>query len=173
MPLLSIPMGISVNFEILRHAHLNYLVSWSKVIDLGTPCNLTTSRKKRLATWTTSDVFLQATKWAILENLSTITVIESTPCWVLGSPNMKSMDTSSQGCYSIGSGIYKPVFWVCPLDTWHTGHCCTKLPTSFFSCGQKYRSSTKLIVLSLPRCPPNPPPCNSWITCSLKELLGM
>jgi hypothetical protein len=38
------------------------LVSRSEVIDFGTPCNLTTSRrkkKKRLATWTASNVFLQ------------------------------------------------------------------------------------------------------------------
>ncbi|XP_042988601.1 serine/threonine-protein kinase/endoribonuclease IRE1a-like [Carya illinoinensis] len=53
-------------------------------------------------------IFLQATKFAILENLSTTTKIESEALWVWGKPNTESMLTSSQGASEIGKGVYKP-----------------------------------------------------------------
>lgn len=72
-----------------------------------------------------------------------------------------------------GSEKYRPVFWDWPLATWHTGHFRTSFPTSLFSWGQYYLSSTSARVLSLPTCPPNPPPWRSLIIFSLKELFGI
>ena len=69
---------------------LKNFTSWSKVMDFGTPCNLTIPWKKRLAVFTASEVFLQVKKWAILVYLSTTTKTESNHLWVLGKPSIKS-----------------------------------------------------------------------------------
>jgi len=84
-------------------------------MDLGIPCRRTTSLKNKFATCTTSAVSLQAIKCAILEYLSTTMKTKSNPRWVCGRPKIKSMERSSQGAVGIGKGIYKPVFWDCPL----------------------------------------------------------
>ena len=109
---------------------LRNLISLSKVIDLGTLYNLTISQKKRLAMYTASDVFLQAKKCAILLYLSTTTKTESKPFWVFGSPKTKSMVRFSQMILGMGSGVYNPVFWLCPLHVWQIEHMPTKLVTS-------------------------------------------
>jgi hypothetical protein len=46
-------------------------------------------------------------KCAILENLSTTTNTLSCPLLVLGNPNTKSIDISSQGALGTGRGKYK------------------------------------------------------------------
>lgn len=96
-------------------------VSLSEVILLGTPCIRTTSLKNKFATRFVSKVFLQAMKWAIFENLSTTTNMESQPFWILGSPLIKSMDTSTHGFSSVGKGIYNPVFCVVLLSPFPVG----------------------------------------------------
>lgn len=74
------------------------------------------------AMWIALEVFLQGITWAILENRSTTTKIESLPSPVLGKPCTKSMLISVQGATGTGKGVYSPVFCVCPFDSWHTLH---------------------------------------------------
>ena len=57
-----------------------------------------------------SAVFLQTMKWDILENRSTTTNTESTPRWVRGKPNTKSIDNSCQMSLGMGKGVYKTMF---------------------------------------------------------------
>lgn len=65
-----------------------------------------------------SNVFLHATKYAILEKRSTTTMMESTPRLVLGKPKMKFKLKSSQMLRGMGKGVYTPVFCLLPLFTW-------------------------------------------------------
>jgi hypothetical protein len=72
---------------------------------LGRPYNLTISSKTRLATLEALEVLEHRMKWAILENLSTTTKIESCFLRVQGRPRTKSMLISSQGQFGIGKGV--------------------------------------------------------------------
>jgi hypothetical protein len=54
-----------------------------------------TSLKNRSAIFVASSVLWQAMKYVILENLSTITNIESLPFLDLGRPKIKSIETST------------------------------------------------------------------------------
>ena len=84
------PKFIHIFFrKVLQKCPTN-LVSLFETI-LGNPCNLTNPLKNIFATWVTSLVLKRGIKWAIFENLSTITKIESWPLWVLGSPTKKSI----------------------------------------------------------------------------------
>ena len=89
-------------------------------MDLGTPWKRTTSLKNKAAIWDTSIEFLHGIKWAIFENRSTTTKMQSKPCYVLGTPRTKSIEISSQGSLGTGKGRYKPAFWAPPLAFWHT-----------------------------------------------------
>jgi len=95
---------------------LRNLESLSLTMLLGNPWSFTTSLKKKFATWLASWNFLQGIKWAILENLSTTTNMESLPLLVLGSPKTKSIDKSIHGESGIGKGVSKP-WGILPL-TW-------------------------------------------------------
>ena len=99
----------------VRQNWLRNLTSLSKVMDLGTPCSLIISQKKRLAMFIVSQVFLQARKCAILLYMSTTTKIESKPLCVFGSPNTNSIVRSSHMVLGMGSGMYSPICWLCPL----------------------------------------------------------
>lgn len=98
---------------------LSYFESLFEVMDIGTPCNRTTSLKNNLLMYEASKVILNAIKCAILENRSTTTNMESTPRRVLGSPNTKSIAMSSQIDLGMGNAMYNPVFSECPLAIWH------------------------------------------------------
>jgi hypothetical protein len=65
-----------------------------------------TSLKNRSAIFIASSVLWQAMKYAILENLSTTTNIESLPFLDLGRPKMKSIKISTQGSLGTGKGVY-------------------------------------------------------------------
>jgi hypothetical protein len=56
-----------------------------------------TSLKNKLAIFVASSVLWQAMKGVILENLSTITNIESLPFLDLDKPKIKSIEISTQG----------------------------------------------------------------------------
>ena len=58
--------------------------------------------------WVASSVLWQDMKYAILENLSTTTKIESLPFVDLGKPKIKSIEISTQGALGIGKGVYNP-----------------------------------------------------------------
>ena len=53
-------------------------------------------------------------KCAILLNLSTTTKILSLPFLILGKPNIKSIEMSTQGSVGTGKGVYNP--WGIDLD---------------------------------------------------------
>ena len=81
------------------------LVSLSLIMVLGTPCSLMISLRYGLAIWDASSALWDATKWAILVNLSTTTMTESLLLCILGEAIIKSMLTSSQGLNRIGRGV--------------------------------------------------------------------
>jgi len=54
-------------------------------------------------------VLWQGIKHVILENLSTIIKIESLPCFDLGKPKIKYMETSTQGSLVIEEWVYNPL----------------------------------------------------------------
>jgi hypothetical protein len=47
-------------------------------------------------------------KYAIFENLSTTTKMESLPHFDLGKPKTKSIEMSTYGSFGTGKGAYKP-----------------------------------------------------------------
>ena len=102
-------------FHSVHHNWLRNLISLSEVMDLGTSCSLTISRKKRLAMFTASEIFLQARKCSILLYVSATTKTELKPLCVFGSPNTKSIMRSSHMVLGMRSGVYSPVFWLCRL----------------------------------------------------------
>ena len=75
---------------------------------LGTSCSRMTSLKNRSTIFVASLVLWKAMKCAILENLSTITNIESLPFLDLGRPKIKSIETSTQGLLGTSKGVYNP-----------------------------------------------------------------
>ena len=85
------------------------------MMDIGRPCNLTTSLKNRPTIWEASCVVLQGIKCAIFENLSITTKMLSCPNLVLGNPKTKYILIESQGLHGIGKGVYNPRLEVCPL----------------------------------------------------------
>jgi len=52
--------------------------------------------------------FLQATRMAIFENLSTTTYTQSYPHFLDGKPDMKSIEIDCQGLSGMGRGVYSP-----------------------------------------------------------------
>lgn len=82
------------------------------MIESGTPWSRTTSLTYNLAKTSEESVVFIGTQWADLVNLSTITQIESFPLWVLGNPDMKSMEMWSHFHPGIGR------CWSLPLGLW-------------------------------------------------------
>ena len=149
------------------------LVSLSDTIVLGRPCRQTISSKKRVATFFAFVVLEYGIKCAILENLCTTTKIKSTFCVVFGKPRKKSILKSYQGSCRTGSGWYNPVFFFWLFASWHALHSSQILATSsIFRRGQNKWSSTIATVSSCPKCPLQPPPCNSHGTCSRMDVDG-
>ena len=142
------------------------------MIVLGNPCEQTTLSKNNLAIRDASNVFEHGMKWAIFENWSTTTKIESCFLWVLGRPRTKSMLKSCHGRLGTGSGVYRPVFCLTCFAKAQVRHCPTILATSLFRLGQKNWSSTNLVVLWTPKCPARPLACNSQIKKSRREVWG-
>lgn len=118
------------------------LTSRFEVMDWGTQCKRTTSWKNNRATWEASEVFRQGRKCVIFENLSTTMNTESTPHWVRGSPNTKSIDKSSQMLLATGRGIYRGQYSESAL--WIPDKC----STSSQNC--QYLASTKARNIVLP-----------------------
>ena len=104
------------------------MLSLSDIIVFGTPCNFTISVKYNLAMCLASSTLVQAMKWAILENLSTTTMIESFPRCVLGKAMKKSMVKCSQGLLATGKGMYSPL-WKVILALIQASHLRMYLPT--------------------------------------------
>src|ERR1044071_9268553 len=100
------------------------------------PCSRTISLKNKLATLKASSVLWQTIKWAIFENRSTTTKIESLPFLVLDNPTIKFMLRSVHGELGIGKGVYKPCGLTLDLALRHSKHFLTKLSTSLSMCGQ-------------------------------------
>ena len=115
---------------------LTYMVSQSKIILLGNPCNFTIPLKNKLATWVASLILKQGIKWAIFKNISTTTKIESWPLWVLGIPKTKSILITFHGQPSMGNSLYNRAFYIPPLAYWHILHFSINLLTSTFMPGQ-------------------------------------
>lgn len=136
------------------------------MIGSGIPWILTTSLKNKLATWLASWVHLHGKKWALFENLSTTTKIESIPFEFL-----VDQLWSPYRCLPKGQRI--PMLWAAPFKFWHTWYLCTYLVTSFFNWDQKYLDFACTMVLSLPKCPLSSLLCTSWISLDLIGLLGM
>jgi len=72
------------------------------MMDFETPYNLIISLNYSLAILIVFVVFLQGIKCVIFEYLSTTT-------------KTKSIEISSQICSGIGKGMYKPMFYDCPI----------------------------------------------------------
>jgi hypothetical protein len=85
------------------------------MMDFETPYNLIISLKYSLAILIVFIVFLQGIKCVIFEYLSTIRKTKSIPHQVHERSNTKSIEISSQICSGIGKGMYKPMFYDCPL----------------------------------------------------------
>lgn len=73
---------------------------------LATCATLLTHQKKSCATITALDVFEKELKWAIFENQSTTTSMESCCLLVLESPSTKSILISFHGAWGTGNGVY-------------------------------------------------------------------
>ena len=104
------PKSVPIFFHKVLQMSPTNIVSLSETILLGNPCNLTIYLKNKLATWVASLVLNQGIQWPILENMSTMTKIESWPIWVLGSPITKSILTTTHGWLGIANGWYNPTF---------------------------------------------------------------
>jgi hypothetical protein len=76
-------------------------------------------------------------KSVILENLSMTINILSRPFLVLGNPNTKSIDISSQEASGTGRGKYKPCEFSRDFAFSHVVQRATNLSTSLFIFGQK------------------------------------
>lgn len=81
--------------------------------------------------------FMQDIKWAILENLSTITKIESLPFLELRKPKTKSMEVFTQGALVTSKGVYNPCSMTLDLACLHEMHLACNLSTSWKSLAKK------------------------------------
>lgn len=106
----------------VRQKWLSNFTSRSDVMVLGTPCSLTISCKNNRATCDATNVLLQGIKWAVLENQSTTTIIESLFLWVPGNPRTKSRLMSTHGAVGIGNGWYRLALVLRVLATRQTRH---------------------------------------------------
>jgi len=79
--------------------------SLSETMKRGMPWSLITSLNYNSATWEASFALWQAMKYAILENWSTTTKMESLLRWIRGRPSTKSMRTSSHGPWGVGKVV--------------------------------------------------------------------
>ena len=96
--------------RILQRARVKALVNWGPRSDMalaGRPCNLNTKSANSRAVCSEVISDEQGIKWAILDNRSTMTRIESFPL-LFGRPRMKSIDTDCQRRWGTGSGDRYP-----------------------------------------------------------------
>jgi hypothetical protein len=143
--------------------------TWNHDWKLGMPWSLTISLKYNLAAWDGSRVLLQGTKWAIFENRSTTTIMESLFLSVSSKPTAKSRLISSKRAFGTGNEIYSPVFYLWLFASWQIRHCFTCCTTSRTILGQMKFSCTRAKVLSLPKWSARPPPWASLIMTSLNK----
>lgn len=154
------------NFHSSRHKWLMNFTSRSEVRLRGTPCNRTISSKKWCAITRAFEVFLQDTKWAIFENLSTTTMMESFPLFVCDRPSTKSKLRSSQ----IESGMGNDLCFAnhpYSFDIYYSFQPCEKHLCEAWA-KKKWDCSCRT-VLSLPVCATNAPPWASLIRCCLHD----
>lgn len=69
-----------------------------------------------------SSVLWQDMKWAIFENLSTTTKIESILFLDLDKPKTNSMEISTQSALGTSKGVYNPNVKTLDLDYLHEAH---------------------------------------------------
>jgi len=92
---------------------------------LGTPWSHGISLKNKSAMLVASSILWHRMKYAIFENLSTTTKMESLPHFDLGKPKTKSIEMSTYGSFGTGKGAYKPCDWVIDfafLQVMHLSH---------------------------------------------------
>jgi hypothetical protein len=156
-----------------RQKWLRNLVSWSETIVFGMPCKWIISLKNKSTIREASLVLWHGMKWAILENLSTTTKMLSCPLLVLGKPNTKYIEISSQGTLGAGRGIYKPCGFSRDVAFLHVVQWATNRTTSHLILGQKKWAAKMSSVFLTPKCHISPPPCASCNNNRWMELAGM
>ena len=111
--------------------------SRSLTMTLGLPCSFWIFSKKTFSTILAVKGCDNAMRCAYYVRRSTTTMMTLWPL-DMGSPMMKSMDTSSHCCLGIDNGCKRPSFLtISPLFLWQTKHSSTKFWTSPFSPSQK------------------------------------
>lgn len=138
---------------------LRNLISRYDVIFQGIPCKRIIFWKYKFAILVSSKFLAWATKWAILENRSTTTIIKFFCLCVSESLKTKSILTSTQGVDGIGTEVYNPTFWPWVLASLQAWHCLMNQSMSRCKVDWENFSCIKASVLSLPKCLANPP---SW-----------
>jgi hypothetical protein len=152
---------------------LRNLVLWSEIIVFSTPYKQIIFLKNKSAIWEASSVLWDGMKWVILENLSTTTKMLSRPLLVIGKPNTKFIEISSQEMLGADRSIYKPCGFSCDLAFWHIVQRATNRTTCLLIFGQKKWAVRMSSVFLTPKCSISPPPCASYNNNRWMELAEM